>query len=789
METDEVDQPERRTATPRAYRRAALAGSGARRRSSTVAERVVTYSAAAVAAVVTAATTPAAPTGLPFVDAVQCAAVAPLVIVAGTRARRWSLIVGAAVVTAGSTGVAQLGGAIALATVVSMVWLRRRQRAASTVVAALVALVSFHLDVGGPSGVETLLGLAATVPVLASGYRYLPRRQRSTLRRVGWGLGALAVVLVVLSGLAALGVSERVQHAVRLTREGIAEAQDGDGTAAADRFEDATKEFAAADERLGAWWAGGARLVPAAGRNLAAVQEAVHLGVELTATARTVTVDLDFDRVQRPDGGVDLAVLESYEEPVRESVAALRSAADGLASARSPWLVPPLRDRLDDLAREVEDLEEQTDAASIGVEDGPALLGGDSPRRYLFLLANPAELRDLGGHIGNWVEVVADDGRLTLAEVGGPLDLSVPAPEAPTWVAADFPPSYAVVKPALYPQNWGANPDVPTVTRLAARLFENATGRAVDGVVYADSRAFAELVGVGGSIRVPGLDGFELTEQNAERFLVRDQYELFPTEEAAGAALESVIEELFERLTTSALPGPRSLGERFGTLVRSGRFQMSTLHGRDTRLLERFGLRGEVPDPGGHDLLGVLQRNANPSKIDSFLRRSTRVNVEWDPQTGQVASVVTVELHNDAPPSGLSPLVIGNAAHAPPGTNVTDLTVLTPFDLRSVLVDGVRSASQPLREERFWRHTVRVAIPPGGSTTVDFHLRGEVRAGQEYRMDLVGQPILGDNDLAVGIHGVSGSMKVDGTTREIPGSGRIELDSDFDAVLSWQLAR
>src|SRR5690606_24485486 len=126
---------------------------------------------------------------------------------------------------------------------------------------------------------------------------------------------------------------------------------------------------------------------------------------------------------------------------------------------------------------------------------------------------------------------------------------------------------------------------------------------------------------------------------------------------------------------------------------------MSTVHREDRRLLDRFGLTGSFPEADGGVVLAVLQRNANPSKIDAFLRRETDVEIEWDPASGAVSSHVSVVLSNDAELDLGSEVVLGNAAGAPLGTNVTDLSVVTPFQLRGVLVSGRRVPSQPLLED------------------------------------------------------------------------------------------
>jgi hypothetical protein len=757
-----------------------------RRRPNTVGENVALVGSAVVLGAAAAVWTDSSPTGLPAVDTVYRVALVALMVLAGERARRWSLLLGAGVTAAVATGVPRFGALVALAIMVFMAVMDRRSRSLDALAGGLIGLGALAIDVGGPLGLDAAIALIVTVPVLWTAYRYTSRRVQRRWRR-----GAVLLVLVAILCSAAAAVAaalsvSRVESAVEATREGLAATSEGDSEAAAAAFARANDEFVAADRLVGAVWARPARLVPLVGPNVAVVQESVALGDDLTAAASGVANDVDFDAVQRLDGGVDLATLESFDVPVERAAAAATAAGVVLDGLESPWVVGPLAERVDELSVEVDQLEEQTELALLGVTDGPAMLGGDGARRYLILLGNPAELRDMGGHLGNWAELVVDEGRLELVDVGGPMELALPPDQAPVWIKDELPLSLSVLKPAEFPQNWGGDPDTATVARLAGDLFEQRTGRPVDGVVYADAEAFAAFVQLTGPIAVPGLaQPYQLTADNAAQFLTQDQFELFEREVDADAAVQDVIEQVFSRLTNSQLPGPQSLGALFSPLVRSGHLQMGPRVDADERLVDRLGLSRRVDVPPGRDLLAVLQRNAGPNKVDAYLSRATDVQLQWNPSTGDVRSVVTVQLRNDAPAQGLDELVIGNRAGAPAGSNVTDVAVLSPFVLQSVSVDGSQVAAQPLLGSDVWRHSTRVVIPPGATRTVRFEMFGQVAPGDDYELTFVGQPIMGDNTLGVSMSAAGGAAELTSVGSDVPLSTS-GVDAGADYVFSWR---
>jgi hypothetical protein len=755
---------------------------GLRRRPATRRELLLVAAVAAAAGVAAVRWSPAAPTGLAAVDGAERFLVAAAVAVAGSRARRWTLVLGATAATVAAVldgaAVDVAAAVAALAATLVLVETRTRDRVLGAAVAGAVAVLALRFTLPGPIIVEVVAALAATVPILASGYRRSTPRTRRAVRWAALAAAVVAALAVLAAGVAAATSAGDVLDGARATERGVDAARDGDGAASAAAFDRANDRFRAARARIGSWWAAPARAVPVLGVNLGAVVRAVDAGTALTAAAPDLVRDVEFTEVRRPDGGADLGALAALKPRVGRARAALADAADRLGPRGSPWLVAPLADRLDEFAGRLATTRGQADDAAVALDGLPWFLGADAPRRYLFLFGNPAEARDLGGHIGNWAEVTTDGGRIELVDVGGPLELSVPPGARPPDLAERFPPSLLSMDPFRYPQNLGATPDLPTAARAAAEVFERRTGRPVDAVAYADPAAFAAFVALVGPVEVGGLpEPFQVTAENAVAFLTRDQYTMFPSDSAAGDALEALIETVFDRLTATRLASPARLGELFAPLVAQGRFRLATVGADRTGLLEHFGLTGAVPAPAGGDVLGVFTRNAGPSKIDAFLDRPVRADLRWDPASGRVRSVVTVRLANSAPAEGLPRTVVGNNAGVPPGTNLTDLVVLTPHRLRAVLVDGQRVAAQPLLESDLWRHTVRVAVPPGATRTVHVHLDGEVDPGPVYRLAWVGRPQANPAEATLRLRSAGGPVR----------PGTVTVDSSTDTVVRWRV--
>jgi hypothetical protein len=452
--------------------------------------------------------------------------------------------------------------------------------------------------------------------------------------------------------------------------------------------------------------------------------------------------------LQKAGGGVDVALLASYRTPVLDAAETLDRSDRLISGLGSVWTIGPLNDRLRTFQGKVHSYRNQAILAAIAVDRAPAMLGASGARHYLILLGNPAELRDIGGHLGNWAELTIDHGKLSLTDVGQPDALSLPSDSTALANSSSYPASLTEMGPLEFPQNWGADPDMSIVARLSAQLFKAKTGTTLDGVLYADPEAFSDFLQITGPVPIPGLTT-QLSASTAVKFLTQDQFSAYPTESAGNTALESLVREVFQDVAGAHLPGPRQLGEIFRPVVLEGRLKFVSFHDDDGLLLSKLGIEGKITPARGGDVLGIINRNANPSKIDTYLRRSTSVAVHWNPHTGRVTENVAVTMHNEAPASGLPQLVIGNQADLPQGTNLTDLALLSRYELQNVKLDGVQVPSRPLFDGRYWRYTVRVPIAPGGTDVVDYELRGSLAPSDTYQVFTIGQPIITEGPMVV----------------------------------------
>ncbi len=716
-----------------------------RARHTTSAERAAIWALAAGSAV--GGTLAAChPTGLAVPDAIYGGTLAALTSLAASRGRRWSWLVTAAVAVAFAGGWAQVLAMVGLLAAFGAGFMDRRWRPLGAAIGAISAQALLRLPNDGPlpflhfHGATALIAAAGLAPVLISGYRHAKRRSRRITRYVLAGLGVATVAFAVVFGASTIAARTRVEHGITASRQSLQAAREGHLARAEALLESASSEFDAAHSLVGSWWAAPARVVPVLAYQADALSTVTDEGFRLATTARATVRTGNYHDLRYQSGAFNLDLVRQIRGPLSRSTAALESADRTVRSLSSPWLLSPVRTRLDEYRDDLVDALDDAEVANQGAKVIPDLLGGNGPRRYLVLFTTPSEQRGLGGFIGDYAELTAIDGKVRLVRSGPIADLIDATPPGVRTLngPADYLRRYGQYQIADYFQDLTLSPDFPSVASVASQLYPQSGGAPVDGVIAVDPYGLQALLTFTGPIRVDGLDQ-PLTRENAAQILLRDQYLKFGRNDDRADFLREASRLTFQKLTEGSLPAPESIARVMSSQTRDGHFLMWSPVPAEEHFFDLLHATGAFPTPDGGDLFAVRAQNSAHNKIDIFLHRSIDYRATFDPATGRVDATATVTFRNDAPASGLPDYVIGNTANLPKGTNRMNLAFYSPLRVTKATVSGLPITYNSESELRWQVATMPLAVPAGQSRTVVLHLSGTIGRGP-YHLTLAPQP-------------------------------------------------
>ncbi len=706
-----------------------------------------------------------APTGQRVIDVFLVVALGSAWLFVSAGAPWWSLaMLGAVGAVAAGSIVAAVAGLGGLAIAASM-GARRRHRADWAMLAGLLGLQAVaRLTPGRWFGLSSVVGLAAVVGVAGVATARWPSAAR---RRVVAGLGlAIAGVALSLVGLAAASASAKpsFEDANATVHRAFRALEDGDARASAREFDAASRVFARIARELDRPWSRPSRLLPVVAQHHAGVARLAAGAARLSNDLAVVLTRIDPDALSVSGGRLDMASLRDLAEPAARLEHSLGEFDELLSSVESPWLVDPLQDALADLDAEVERSHEAAVNLQALADELPDLLGASGPRRYFVGFITPAEARGLGGFMGNYAELTAVDGTVTMTAFGRLLDLEQAAPDPAAWkldLPAEFSSRYGDfgfaepdggVSPSIW-SNVTMSPDLPSVARVISQLYPQSGGSPIDGVIMLDPSAMAALMELTGPIEIPTRTT-PLTSADAEDYIVRGQYEVASHGDRVDG-LEVLARGVMDRLLGTDLPGPWRLSRLMGpVLARNGLMLWST-HPSEEAMFETVGVSGSLPDLAGRDGISVVVNNASANKIDAYLQRSVKYRVSVDPDRGVFKATASVALHNTAPDAGLADYVIGNTTKDPIGSNRTYLSLYSAFPVAAARLDGVPMALEVTTERGWTVSSAFVVIPPGSTRTVEVEVFGAVGPGG-YRLVWRPQPSVLATAADVAIFGPGG---------------------------------
>ena len=752
--------------------------------------------ALAVVAGLASMAAPAYPVGYGPFDALLRFGFAYVVTAAAARARRSTWIVlGAAAAVLAPSGIWFVTGLAALVLAVVAAFIPRR-RLMGAVIGLLAVPTLLRADPFAFTGASALCVWAAVIPVLVSGYRVASRRSRERMHTA-----ATVGVLVALIGLIVFAVSvwisfHDLSSGSTSARDGLAALRQGRGSQSAVLLANASDSLDSAHDVLGGWWTVPAHLVPFVSQQLDALSAASQQGHDVAAAGAVVASKADYHELRYVQGQIDVNRRRQLDGPLRTVNGVLVRAGSHLHAVRSPWLVGPVRGAVDAFSRDVAQTIPQAQVAQQAVAVAPGMLGGDGTRHYFVAFTTEAESRGLNGFMGNWAELTASDGRLTLSRSGrvGELNALPGAAQRIVTGPPDYVARYGRFKVGTYFQDVTVSPDLPDVAQVVSQLysgpFPDMGGDKIDGVLVVDPYALAALLRFTGPIDVTG--GPQLTAANAAQELVAAQYTDFTGKTDRVDFLDQASRQTFEQLTRGTIPGPDEIASVLGPQVSGRHLMFTSFRGPEQALFARLGATGAYShEQAGHDFFGLTGQNSANNKTDVWMHRSISYAVSYDPATGQERAKATITLHNDAPSSGLPPGVIGsNGQGLASGTNRTYLSFYTPLVLTTSAVDGTRQPFESQLEFGYHVYSQYITVGSGQTVTVTLDLGGAMAAGLDYHLGVGVQPMVNPDQIQVTVT-PQGSWKVDrssGLYAELDGSratlvaqpsGNVEGDVHF----------
>ncbi len=560
------------------------------------------------------------------------------------------------------------------------------------------------------------------------------RRARSPWTIVGWS--ALGVVLVLVAcgawiGIRGLAAASDLQKSQALASTVQKQLVAGDAAAASKTAAELRdRVHSARDLTSDPIWRA-AELVPGAGVNLSAVRQVSSLLSSVTDQAvvplAQVAGTLDVASFKPVNGALDLKPLIAAQPAVERAAQAMRRAEANAAAIPTTGTIGQVHTATSQLTAILKKAATATDAVDRAMKLLPPMLGDATPRTYLVLFQNNAELRASGGNPGALALLSVQGGRISMVQQANSGDFPhYPGPVLPLPVETAG--LYGNIT-GEYIQDVTLTPHFALSAALAQEMWKRQYGTTVDGVLSVDPVTLGYLLQSTGPITLP--TGDQLTSGNAVKTLLSDVYARYTVPAQQDLFFGAAAAAVFQRVAHGDF-APKTM---LAALAKAGdehRVLLWSAHPEEQKLLAQTTLAGGLPvSSPSASTFGIYLNDATGAKMDYYLHMSVGLGQATCRKDGRPNVGVTVTFTNSAPGNAsttLTDYVTGGGNYGvQPGDVKTQVAVYAPpgFIFLRATRGGAGFGLQSASDSGHAVAQFPVSLKPGESATVSLEFLGD----------------------------------------------------------------
>jgi hypothetical protein len=373
----------------------------------------------------------------------------------------------------------------------------------------------------------------------------------------------------------------------------------------------------------------------------------VDAGKDLSKVGALISENISvLEKIKNPkdqnESGVSyLKIFQDTKDNLNKIAELLKSAEENLNSVNADDIPEDQRSKFIQLKEKLPEANKYLSEFVANENIFTDILGGNGPRKYLFLFQNNQEMRATGGFIGTYAVVDIFNGRVRNFFVDGIFN---PDGQLQDRIVPPAPIQKISANWSMHDSNWF--PDFPKSAEKATVFYEKTGGPTVDGVIALTPVVLEKLLAITGPIEMPEY-GITIDKDNFIENIqteVEENYdkELNQPKKILSDVAPKILDKIFNpdnfsdvAKTMSILSD--SLDERH-ILIYAKNWEIE-------KVLSNQGWSGEILDTQ-RDYLSVINTNINGFKTDGVVDEKIDHLAEIQ-KDGSIIDTVTIMRHHN----------------------------------------------------------------------------------------------------------------------------------------------
>ena len=352
------------------------------------------------------------------------------------------------------------------------------------------------------------------------------------------------------------------------------------------------------------------------------------------------------DGIKNPlnEGGESISFLKIFQSTnknLSEILVLLESAEENLSKVNVDDVPEDKRAQFVELKNKLSEIKNFIAGFVHNSQIFTEVLGGNGPRKYLFLFQNNHEMRATGGFIGTYGVMDIFDGNIRKFFIDGIFN---PDGQLREKVIPPAPIQKISASWSLHDSNWF--PDFPKSAEKAAWFYEKTGGPTVDGVITMTPSVMQELLAITGPIEMPEyevtVDKDNFVETVQQEVEVDYDKELNQPKKILADLAPKILDRIFNVRNFS------DIAKTANVLVKSLNEKQILIYSKNyeiEKILAKEGWSGEVLDTQ-KDYLSVINTNINGFKTDGVIDETIEHQAEISGD-GKIVDTVTITRHHN----------------------------------------------------------------------------------------------------------------------------------------------
>ena len=400
--------------------------------------------------------------------------------------------------------------------------------------------------------------------------------------------------------------------------------------------------------------------MPVYGKDIATVRGMTRIVHQLTTKPLPQLADtlstLANASLTTDDGSLNL-------EPITQAAASMKAANQPLQQLVQQYDALP-RPNIGKIATAYDAGRKQLTTAGTTIDDLsnaldiiPGFLGSGGAKTYAVMAMTTSEARSSGGLLGSVGVMTTDNGKISIGDFRSNAEYIPYGAGDPTADEHRIFNQWGTLQMSFDMRDLAVYPDAQRSAEGMRVIWQRTPWGAnqhLDGVIMVDPVFLQKMVAINGQVTLS--DGRVLTGDNTAEFLLNTVYKEYPVSMQDQYFTEVATQSISAMFSNINLTKLTQVGQAMSSLAQGRHFSMYSFDEATENSLKSAGFTASTPDDEANPKIGVYITEQNPSKMDWYVHRTTKITRSSCNGDGSQTYHVEYTLNNTLTSSALATL-------------------------------------------------------------------------------------------------------------------------------------